>query len=263
MLDVALIGLGAIGQALLKCLAATDAGVRVLGAIVSQPDKAREATCPLFASLDVLLAAGPDLVVECARHTALRELGPRVLARGGSLLAASAGALAESGTHDTLMAAARAGGGRLFIPAGALAGVDALAAARYVGLDRVEYQRRAPPSTWARSGAMSAADAASLSVPRIVYEGTAREAALRCPRNANVAATIALAGIGFDRTRVTLLADPSSTGNVHSVRAEGAFGRFHADISARPVSPGSTSSPIVAGSLARAIHSRISRIAVV
>lgn len=262
-MKVAMIGLGAIGQAFVRCLSASGASVQVLGALVARPQEKRDSACPIFTDLETLLETGPDLVVECARQPVLRDLGPRVLASSRSLLATSAGALAEASTHDALAAAARAGSSQLFIPAGALAGIDALAAAMQVGLSSVRYQRRAPPSTWVTSGAMSAADAAGLRAPHAVFEGAARDAAMRYPKNANVAATIALAGIGFERTRVTLLADPSATFNVHSIEAEGAFGRFHSEISARPLSPGSTSSGIVAGSLAHAVISRVARITVI
>lgn len=262
-MKVAMIGLGAIGQAFVKCLTASGASVRVLGALVARPGEKRDSPCPIFADLETLLQTGPDLVIECARQSVLRDLGPRVLASGRSLLATSAGALAEPSTHDALRDAARAGSSQLFIPAGALAGIDALAAAMQIGLTSVRYQRRAPPSTWVKSGAMSATDLAGLRAPHTVFEGTAREAATRYPKNANVAATIALAGVGFERTRVTLLADPAATLNVHSIEAEGAFGRFYTEISAQPLSPSSTSSGIVAGSLTHAVISRVARIAVV
>lgn len=262
-MKVAMIGLGAIGQAFLKCLSASAAGVQVMGALVAQHEKRRDATCPIFANLDALLATGPDLVIECARQPVLRDLGPRVLASGKCLLVTSVGALAEPSTQNMIVEAARTGGAQLFIPAGALAGIDALAAATQIGVNHVRYQRRAPPSTWVKSGAINTGDLVGLQAPRPVFEGSAREAAIRYPKNANVAATIALAGIGFDRTHVTLLADPSVTCNVHSIEAEGAFGRFHAEIAAHPISADSTSSGIVAGSLAHAVVSRVARIAVV
>lgn len=261
-LKVALIGLGAIGERLVKTLAASGAGIEVLGALVARPEKTRDAACRLFGDLEALLAASPDLVIECAHQQVLKALGPRVLESGIGVVASSVGALADEAVHEALQRAARDGASQLFIPAGALAGVDALAAARQAGLERVRYQRRAPPPTWVKSGAMSAAHAAGLLEPYTVFEGTAREAAKRYPKNANVAATIAIAGIGFERTRVVLVADPSVASNLHSIEAEGEFGRFHTEMSARPISTASTSSKIVAGSLAHAVISRLARITV-
>jgi aspartate dehydrogenase len=251
--------MGAVGQQVLRCLTAGGAPVRIVGALVAE--RARPRACAVFTDLEALLAAGPDLVVECARQHVAADLGPRVLRSGRSLLVSSVGALAGDGVYETFAAAAEEGGSRAFIPAGALAGIDALAAARHVGLAAVRYTRRAPPSTWVRSGALNEADATSLTDQHIVFDGTAREAAHRYPKNANVAATIALAGVGFDATRVTLLADPAATSNVHVVEAEGEFGRLYTEMSARTIE-GSTSSKIVAGSLVRAILSHTDRIVV-
>lgn len=258
-MNVAFVGLGAIGQEVLKCLAAGGAQVGVLGALVAHPERSRG--CTAFSTVDELLAANPDLVVECARQHVLEAAGPRVLGSGKSLIVASVGALASEEVFERLRSAADAGAAQIFVPAGALAGIDALAAARHVGIDSVRYTRRAPPSTWVKSGAMPEADARALDRAHVLFEGSARDAARRYPKNANVTATIALAGIGFERTRVTLLADPAATSNVHVIEAEGAFGRFSTELSATPIA-GSTSSSIVAGSLVRAILGHMDRIAV-
>jgi aspartate dehydrogenase len=256
---IAFIGLGAIGRETLRCLAASAERIEVLGALVAHAG--RDRPCPAFSSVRQLLDAKPDLVVECARQHVLREIGAPILGGGVSLVIASVGALADEGIHDALRSAAEAGGAQIFVPAGALAGIDALAAARHAGLASVRYTRRAPVSTWVKSGALSEGDARRIGRAHTLFEGTAREAALRYPKNANVAATIALAGIGFERTTVTLLADPSATSNVHVLEAEGEFGRFSAEICARPIA-GSTSSAIVAGSLARAVLSHTARLSV-
>jgi aspartate dehydrogenase len=256
---IALLGLGAVGEEVLRHLAAINAPVRVLGALVAHPQRSRP--CATFGSLEALLESHPDLVVECARQPVLENLGPRILASGKNLVLSSVGALAAEATHEKLTEAAQQGGARMFIPAGALAGIDALAAARHVGISSVRYTRLAPPSTWVRSGAMAEADAGALSQATAVFEGTAREAAQRYPKNANVTATIALAGIGFERTHVRLMADPAATANVHVIEADGPFGTLKTEISAAPIT-GSTSSRIVAGSLVRAVLSHIERIAV-
>jgi len=232
-----------------------------VGALVARPERRTHAACCVFAGLDELLAARPTLVVECASQRALRDLGPKVLASGCDLLATSVGALAEEATHAAVLAAARRAGSRLLVPSGALVGIDALAAARHVGLTSVRYERRAPPATWIRSGALGA-DAAGRKEVFEVFAGSAREAALRFPKNANVAATVALAGVGFEATRVVLIADPGHSGNTHSIHAQGAFGEFRAEIAAKTLSASSTSSRIVAGSLARSVLAHLDRIVV-
>jgi aspartate dehydrogenase len=259
IMQIAFVGLGAIGHEVLRRLCAAQGPVRVLGALTAHPEWRRP--CATFDSLDALLEASPDLVVECARQHVLQELGPRILASGRNMVISSVGALAAEATHETLMRAAESGSARVFIPAGALAGIDALAAARQVGIDSVRYTRRAPPSTWIKSGAMEQRDAQALDRPHVVFDGSARDAARRYPKNANVTATVALAGIGFEKTRVILLADPAASANVHVIEAQGAFGKLTAEISAAPIA-GSTSSAVVAGSIVRAILSNVDRIAV-
>jgi aspartate dehydrogenase len=256
---IAFLGLGAIGREALRLLAAREAPVRVLGALVAHPQRGRP--CAIFETLDAMLECAPGLVVECARQHVLEQYAARILSSGRSMVISSVGALATEATHDALKAAAEAGGAQIFVPAGALAGIDALAAARHVGLEWVRYTRRAPPSTWVKSGAMTEAEARRVDRALVVFEGSARDAARRYPKNANVTATIALAGVGFDETRVRLLADPMATSNVHVIEAEGPFGKLSTEISALPIA-GSTSSAIVAGSLVRAVLSHIDRLAV-
>lgn len=263
MLRIALIGLGEIAHAVLECLARAQAPVDVAGALVASPARDRKARVPLCGTLDALLATKPALVVEMASQQALSSAGPQVLEAGMDLLAISVGALAHPETLSRMESAARGpGAGRLYVAPGALAGIDALAAARHMGLDAVRYTRRAPPRTWIASGALSAQAAAALASPKTVFQGTARLAAQAFPKNANVAATIALAGLGFERTTVELVADPALAANVHEIHAEGDFGTLHTRISSNTLSPHSTSSRIVVGNVARAIVSRTARIAV-
>jgi aspartate dehydrogenase len=257
-----LIGLGAIGGELLRCLAAVGPDVEVTGALVRDAAKRRGGAVPVFTDPVAFLTSRPDLVVECASQAAFRAWVPTILAAGLDVIAGSVGALADEQVHADVEAAARAGRCALHIPAGALAGIDALAAAKLVGIDAVTYTRSAPPSTWAGHEAVRGVDLAALDAPHLVFAGTAREAARRFPKNANVAAAIALAGIGFEKTRVRIHADPAVAANVHTIEAQGLFGRLHTELSATRISPASTSSRIVAASLARSVLCRTRRIAI-
>jgi aspartate dehydrogenase len=180
----------------------------------------------LDSSPAALAGAHLDLVIECAGHAALRDCGPQVLEAGIDLLVLSVGALADAGTEDALQRAAAISGARIHIPSGAAGGLDVLAAAKSAGLDRVLYRGAKAPLAWKGTPAESMLDLARVTTPTEFFTGSVREAARLFPRNANFAASVALAGLGFDRTQVSLCADPAATRNTHSVEASGAFGEI-------------------------------------
>lgn len=198
-----------------------------------------------------------DLAIDCAGHGGLKEHGPALLARGVELITVSNGALADAGLAVALEDAAKASGARLELLSGAVGGIDALAAARVGGLTRVTYVGRKPPAGWKGTPAEAVLDLDSLSEARVHFEGSARDAALRYPKNANVAATIALAGIGLADTEVRLIADPSTDANCHEIEAEGAFGRFTFRIEGKALPDNPKSSALTAMSVVRAVLNRL------
>jgi aspartate dehydrogenase len=205
----------------------------------------------------VFLADAPDLVVECAGHGAVREHGEAVLSAGADLLVISIGALSDDELHDRLKAAAERGGGQLVLPAGAVGGIDALAAARLSGLEDVTYTGRKPPRAWRGTRAEALLDLDGLMEPTTFFEGTAREAARDYPQNANVAATVALAGRGMDATRVRLVADPGIAYNLHEVSVRSSAAEFTIRLEGRP-SPDNPKTSLTAGySIAREVLNRI------
>ena len=220
---VGLIGLGGMGKVVVGELGQhEDSHLQLCGAIVAAEDfkQARanpQAGIPLFQDIDQLLQAEPDIVAEVAGHGAVREYAERVLESGRDLLIISTGALADEALYQRLQAAARANGSRILLPAGAVGGIDALGAARLAGLEAVTYRARKPALAWKGTTAEDSLDLASLEQSASFYQGTAREAALAYPKNSNVAATVALAGLGFDRTSVELVADPHTSENSHEI----------------------------------------------
>jgi aspartate dehydrogenase len=121
----------------------------------------------------------------------------------------------------------------------------------------VSYTGSKPPRAWIGTPAETLAQSAQAAdIPVDVFEGTAREAALRFPQNANVAATVALAGVGFEETRVRLVADPQLRVNQHAVQADGTFGRFELTLCGNAQSTQPKTSVLVAFSLARYLTHR-------
>ena len=256
MQTIAIIGSGAIGEAVAGFLAGNDT-VRV-GAAIVEPGMESRAQEVFGENVDVVtnldsLSNDPDLAVDCAGHPALRQHGEAVLSRGINLVSVSSGALADTELYDRLAAAAKCGGSQLRVASGAIGALDALSAASVGSLQRVTYRGRKPPKGWRGSPAESKLDLDSLTEAAMHFSGSARNAALEYPKNANVAASVALAGIGFDDTVVELIADPDVTRNVHEVVAEGDFGRFEFRIEGNSLPDNPRSSAITAMSVVREI----------
>ena len=216
-------------------------------------------TVALHTDLAAFLADRPNLVVECAGHEAVRRHGVAVLASGADLVVASSGALTDDALRAALEDAARRGGASLVVPAGAVGGLDVLAAARLSGLHDVTYAGRKPPLAWRGTPAEDLVDLSSLREAATFFAGSAREAASRFPQNANVAATVALAGLGMDRTRVHLIADPAITRNVHEITVRSAAVDATMVIEGRP-SPANAKTSLTAGfSVAAEVLARAAR----
>ncbi len=258
-MNVLLIGYGAISREIIKHIGA-DEPARI-SAVLVRPARLAETRAALpddiqvVTDLDDLLMV-PDLAAECAGHQAVAQYGVEILRRGIDLVVISIGCLSDPALYAELSQAAVDGQAKLLLPAGAVAGADALAAARVGGLSRVTYTSRKPPGAWKGTPAELEHDLASMTEETILLDGKADEAARLYPQNANVAATIALAGAGFDKTDVRLIADPAANGNIHQLHAEGAFGEFDVEIRGKPLPDNPKTSTLAAHSVIHAIRNK-------
>ncbi|MGD9616741.1 MAG: aspartate dehydrogenase [Alphaproteobacteria bacterium] len=166
-----------------------------------------------------LAQADLDIVVECAPALLLRDIAEPALGAGRTLVTLSCGALLD---NFDLVDLARRHGGRILVPTGALLGLDAVQAAAEGTIARVHMVTRKPPD--GLDGAPYLVER-GISVRGIwkrqcVFSGSAREAARGFPANVNVAAALALAGIGPDRTTIEIWADPTIDRNIHHIEVE-------------------------------------------
>lgn len=225
---VAVLGWGAIGRRVHAALRERLLPDALVAAYLRPNSAATTETAGLVRCTDTgsLLAWQPDLAVECAGHAVVADVVPALLRSGVDVLIASAGALGDAALRAELEAAAREGGAEPIVVSGGIGALDALRAARTAGLAEVRYTGRKPPQAWAGTPAAERFDLDAITVPTVIFEGFAATAARVYPKNANVTAAVALAGVGFERTSVTLVADPTVTVNVHELDALGAFGRL-------------------------------------
>ena len=257
MKRAAIFGMGAIGSSL-----ARDWPVRsswTLAAVCARPSQApavRAGLAPdiaIFDRIEDMLAMPLDAVVESAGHEAIRAAGPGILRRGLDLFLLSSGVLADECTYRNFLHAARDGGARIVIPTGALAGFDGIEALAQAGANHISYRSIKPPQAWRGTPAEDTHDLDALVEPTVIFRGTARDAARLFPRNANLAASVALAGIGFDRTTVELIADPAAGGNTALVEARAPECTLRIDMSGLAEARNPKSSAIVRCSVLAAL----------
>jgi aspartate dehydrogenase len=266
-LRIALVGFGAIGQALARQLSSDSRLVLTQVVVPPSPSDALQSAAAqlapqarVLAALDVSPEQRPDLVVECAGHSAVDAHLVPALQAGIPCVMASVGALHDPALLNRLESAASQGNTRVQLVSGAIGAIDALTAARLGGLDEVTYVGRKPPLSWSGTPAEKVCDLAQLSSPQVIFRGSARQAAQDFPKNANVAATVSLAGLGLDRTQVELIADPGVVRNVHTLVARGAFGRMELTLENFPLADNPKTSALTVYSLERAVRNAADRI---
>ncbi|HTW68293.1 MAG TPA: aspartate dehydrogenase [Acetobacteraceae bacterium] len=225
---VAIGGLGAIGLPLARAL---DDGVDGLALIAvaardhakANANLARFRHKPRIVPLDALAEA--DIVVEAAPAAMFETIAYAAIEQGRVFVPASVGALLP---RMHLVTRAKATGARIVVPTGALLGLDAVRAAAEGPVESVTIITRKPPA--GLEGAPHLVrhniDVTGLTAPLMVFEGNAFDAAAGFPANVNVAAALALAGIGPARTRVQIWADPGVTRNTHTIQVEADVARF-------------------------------------
>ncbi len=202
---------------------------RLIGLFDLDPHKARALANSLSPKVPVLslesLLARSQLVLEAASPKAVKQLLPRALSKKRPVLVMSAGGLLD---QAALPAKFRRPSIPPSVPSGAVVGLDGLKAAAIAGLRSVTLTTRKPPLSFTGSaGALRKKIRLDrIARPVTLFEGPASAAVRLFPQNINVAATLALAGIGPTRTRVRIIADPAARGNIHEVEAVGSFGRM-------------------------------------
>ena len=224
-------GLGTVGFEVARRIDGGEIDGLTLGAVSARDHaRARARVAGFRSPVDVVsageLAARADIVVECAPAAVFREIAEPVVRAGKILVAISAGALLD---HDDLVEAARATGAQIVVPSGAVMGLDAVRAAAESGIGSVTMITRKPPGGLAGAPYLAdhGIDVDGLDAPLKVFEGSAREGARGFPANVNVAAALGLAGIGPERTRLEIWADPGVARNTHEIRLEAVTLRFH------------------------------------
>jgi aspartate dehydrogenase len=188
---------------------------------------AKEFGAAFVVGFDALAETNPEVVVEAASHDAVREYAEPLLARGISFVALSCGALCDDALRERLERTAAQHRALFYVPSGGIGGLDVLKAVCLAGAEEVSIAVTKPPAAWK---GIPYVDRLGLNMDRlaaatVLFEGSAREGVPHFPANVNIAAVLSMAGIGFDRTRLKVVADPALKFNTHFIVIRGRTGR--------------------------------------
>ena len=231
---VGVAGFGTIGAVVGHRLHAGEIeGMTLAGVVSGDREKARRTLGRMGSHVPVLtpteLAAQCDIIVECAPTSAFLEIAEPAMRAGRQMVTVSAAALLE---HMAIIDLARRHGGRIIMATGALLGLDAVRAAAKGEIRSVTMITRKPSRSLVGAPhlAVTGVDVMALTEATLLFDGSARDGARGFPANVNVAAALALAGIGPDRTRLQIWADPHLQRNTHVIKVDADSASFEMSI---------------------------------
>ncbi len=264
-LRVGLAGLGGVGlEVARKLIDGKIEGMMLAAVAVRDADKARR-NLPQLGDMIALrtyaaLADDCDIVVECLPPEYFRAIAVSAIDKGRIFMPLSVAQLLD---NWDLVARAKEKGARVLVPTGALIGLDAVRAAAEGDIKSVTMITRKPPAGLDGAPYLVANNISvkNLDKPLKVFDGTAREGARGFPANVNVAAALSLAGVGPDRTRLEIWADPTITRNTHRIEVESDVARFSMSIEGVP-SANPRTGKIVALSTVAALRGLVSELKV-
>jgi len=234
-LNVAIIGCGTIGTAIAEAIdsGTIDADLRAVYDKIHEKafillKKMKNVKPKIAGSFDELLDQGANLIVEAASQEAVQQYGRKVLEKGIDLMIMSVGALLRRGLLDELVEVAEKSGARIYIPSGAIGGIDYLKAASLAGVYELVMVTRKPPASLKDAPGAAVSNLDNLREPTVLYEGDAIEAVKLFPANINASATISL--ITNKPVKVRIIADPQTSNIVHELIVRGAPGEIYVKV---------------------------------
>jgi aspartate dehydrogenase len=175
-----------------------------------------------------------DVVVEAASQDAVNRFCKTILAKGKSLIIMSVGALADQRLWSELQDRAIRNRGRIYVPTGAIAGIDAIRSVKDLIESVTLTTTKSPKALLGAPFFDSESDLVKLNEKTLIYEGDANDAVKKFPSNVNIAAVLGLAGVGIENTKVKIIVDPTTDRNNHDITVNGKFGEMTISVSNVP-----------------------------
>ncbi|OQX18458.1 MAG: aspartate dehydrogenase [Candidatus Altiarchaeales archaeon A3] len=222
MLNLGIIGCGNIGRTIIRAIYEGKIDCKIIGVFDANKDGYNALSDEIkkqikfFDNFDKFIEANTNLILEAASQQAVKEYAVGVLKHDKNLMLMSVGALNDKNLFEEIKRTAKEKNLKIYIPSGAVVGIDGVKAAMFGCIESVTLTTRKNPKSL---GIASDEE-------KILFDGNADEAVVKFPKNINVAATLSLAGIGFEKTKVKIIADPNISENIHEIRIKGNFGEI-------------------------------------
>lgn len=253
MIKVGLIGCGAIGASLAKTIEKRFAGVaRLIYVSDHNPEQIEKLQAKIrtrkfhIVSIEELVSKS-ELIIEAASQNAARVAIPQALKKNKQIVVLSVGGILQIPRFDLLLKKSR---GRVYVPSGAIAGIDAVLAAKALKIRRVQVTTRKPLKSLSDSPYFkkNRLHLSKIGRPTCIFDGSALQAIRFFPQNINVAATLSLAGVGPRKTHVRIFASPTYHYNTHEIEIKGTFGTIVSKVRNVPSGENPKTSALAIGS---------------
>jgi aspartate dehydrogenase len=232
MFRIGIVGAGAIGKEIARAIDNGTVPAKLEAIWDRDENEANEFAASLKSKPRVLplkeLVEASNFVVEAASGAAVREVAIEALTQGRSIMVMSVGAFADRELLETVRSLARHHHCSIYVPSGAVCGLDGVKSASVSKIDSVTITTRKPIEglRGAPFIVKSKIDIDCITVPTEIFSGPAAVAIKEFPANVNVAASLSLVGIGFERTLVKVVVDPTIKRNMHEIVVRGEFGEL-------------------------------------
>lgn len=227
-MKLGVVGLGVIGKAVVKAVDDGKIPVEIPVAMTRSLEKVKDFLAHLNNPPRMTDLAGvaqeADVVMEASGGSTVEAICHESFAQGKDVIINSVGALLD---RDDLIEEAKRADSRIFIPSGAIIGLDGLKGASAGSMESVTMTTRKPPESLQGAPYIEeqGIDLDAIDEPTVIFEGNPMEACKAFPANVNVSAAVSFAGIGPLRTKLRVVCDPTVNRNIHEVEAVGEFGR--------------------------------------
>ena len=254
-MKIGLLGFGAINQKVYQYFSKINTNIRFNKILVRNAKKYNYLNNDLITDVpDIFFEERFDYVLEGAGHDALFSYGPQVLKNQSNILITSTGALTNDSFFEKLISLSTKYNSKIMVPSAGIGALDILTASSYGKLNEVNITVRKNTEAWFGTIAEKKFDLKTYDENLILFSGTVREGAKLYPQNVNISATVALSGLGLDKTNLKIISDSSIKTHIITVNAKGDFGEFNFEENVIPYEENQKTGKIVSLAIIKSIQ---------